>query len=265
MKIIPVLLFWAAILAGPAQAMNFENMAVAVRAGIDLDDKHRRDKDPASAADSRRRPRVFLLGSVTEARNGTKLEYPVDGVAIAAEVKRVLIAQGFRPVAVGEKPQTVLTVEYGMGRLPNPYSDENTASVDPTTGKLVRMHLDDKAYNNLSDSDIFTPWRDFSDDPNRRKAIQADQPQLIIQIRAWKYPPPPNPKKKPTMLWMTTMHVDDPEHRDLNQVYKVLLAQGAPYFDRHIDRGREVVVDTGIPEGQVKIGHIKVVDDKKRP
>ena len=30
------------------------------------------------------------------------------------------------------------------------------------------------------------------------------------------------------MLWMTTMNVDDPDHRDLNEIYRKMLAVGAP-------------------------------------
>ena len=239
-----------------------EMMNVMVRSGIDLADKQRRDQDPDYAREGSRRPRLFLLGSVREAKNGIKLTYDVDAVAIAAELKRKLIAQGFRPVGPGEVPQTVITAEFGMGRLPNPYSDENAETVMPD-GSRQRLHLDDKAYNNLSDSDRFTAWRDFSIDPTRQKAIVADFPQLIIQVRAWQYPPPADPKKKPVMLWMTTMHVDDPEHVNLNQIYKVLLAKGAPYFDQPIERGHEVVIDTGIPEGQVKIGKAEVVPERR--
>ncbi|MDB6094782.1 MAG: hypothetical protein JWM32_2344 [Verrucomicrobia bacterium] len=247
-------------LAGSVAAER--SMEVAVRSGIDMADKRKRDKDPAYARDGQRRPRVFLLGSVRESKDGIKLPYLVDAAAIAAELKRKLISQGFRPIRPGETPETVITAEYGMGRLPNPYSDENAGTIPLGGTRPERMHLDDKAYNNLSDSDILTEWRDLSLDPNRTKAVRADAPELIIQVRAWKYPPPANPKKKPTMLWMTTMHVDDPEHRNLNQIYKELLAKGSPYFDQHIERGHELILDTGIPEGTVKIGEPTVVQPK---
>ena len=42
-----------------------------------------------------------------------------------------------------------------------------------------------------------------------------------------------------------------------------MLATGAPYFDRHIDRESEVVVNTLLPEGHVNVGTPEVVTDPK--
>jgi hypothetical protein len=58
---------------------------------------------------------------------------------------------------------------------------------------------------------------------------------------------------------MTTMHVDDPDHRDLNEIAPKLLASGAPFFDRPIDREQEVVISRPVREGQVKVGTPEVV------
>ena len=80
-------------------------------------------------------------------------------------------------------------------------------------------------------------------------------------MKAWKYSP--DPKQKLKLLWMTTMEVDDPDHRDLNEIYQKLLAAGAPHFDHPIDREHEVVIDTAVPEGHVKVGRPEVIDDFK--
>jgi hypothetical protein len=62
---------------------------------------------------------------------------------------------------------------------------------------------------------------------------------------------------------MTTIYVDDPDHRDLNVIAEKMLATGAPYFDRHIDREKEVVINTALPEGHVKVGAPEVVPPSK--
>lgn len=58
---------------------------------------------------------------------------------------------------------------------------------------------------------------------------------------------------------MTTMHVDDPEHRDLNEISTKMLAAGVPYFDTHVARESEVVINTALPEGRVNVGTPEVV------
>ncbi len=105
----------------------------------------------------------------------------------------------------------------------------------------------------------------------RQGPMDTDRPEdkLFIQVRAWQYPPPADPKKMTKLLWITTMIVDDPDHRDLNLISEQMLAKGAFYFDRHINRDDDVVINTvsGFrgngppPEGQVKVGPVEVVKD----
>jgi hypothetical protein len=54
-------------------------------------------------------------------------------------------------------------------------------------------------------------------------------------------------------MWTTLMNVDDPDHRDLNGIYKEMFAAGAPYFDRAVEEA-EVDVYKPLPEGNVKVG-----------
>ena len=250
MKKIPSTLLAAGLLLAPAiRAQQDSGMAIdiAVRSGIDDAEKKKRDHDPAYAEDLARHARLFLLASVKPAPSVEKLVNPVNAIALARELKRQLIAQGFQPARTDQKPEIIITVEYGRGWLSNPYSNSDQ----------------DKTITNLSDSDSLVTWHKLSFSRLEERRQWADQEKLIIQVRAWKYPPPTGPKKKLTMLWMTTMHVDDPDHRDLGVLYPKLLAAGAPYFDRHIEREQEVVTTTEIPEGRVKVGPAEVIEDKK--
>jgi hypothetical protein len=63
---------------------------------------------------------------------------------------------------------------------------------------------------------------------------------------------------------MTTMFVDDPDHRDLNVIAAKMLEKGAPYFDRHIGREEEVIINTATAQGHVDVGPVEVVKDPKK-
>jgi len=173
---------------------------------------------------------------------------PVDAIAIAKELNRVLQAAGFHPAQRDQEPEIVIAVEYGRGYLPS-RSNHNNAG---------------QARNNLTDSDSLNPWQlpeTFFSLAEQVRELKTGEERLIIQIKAWKYAP--DPKQELVLLWMTTMGVDDPDHRDLNELYQKMLAAGAPYFDQPIDRGQEVVINTAVPEGQVKVGTPEVVRDSK--
>jgi hypothetical protein len=89
------------------------------------------------------------------------------------------------------------------------------------------------------------------------KVQAAQQEKLFIRVTAWKYPE--IPKEKPAELWKTTMVVDDPDHRDLNQITRQMLAAGADYFDRTIKDG-EVRVNSATPPGRVILGPTKILE-----
>ena len=60
---------------------------------------------------------------------------------------------------------------------------------------------------------------------------------------------------------ITTMIVDDPDHRDLNEVAAEMLAAGAPHFDTQIE---EEELDVNMTrEGRVNVGLPEVVDPLK--
>jgi hypothetical protein len=250
MKPLSVPLVAAVLLLTPlARAQeNTTSLDVGVRSGIDLNEHRKRKHDLNYAQDISRHQNIYLLASVMPHPSIGPLIREVNALAIAAELDRQLQAHGFKPVEPDQKPQIVITVEYGRGWLPNPYTDGDTG----------------KVHNNLTDSDKFHPWpvrEIFFSIGEEMKRQRADEEKLIIQVRAWRYTP--DPKAEPVMLWMTTMNVDDPDHRDLNEIYKKLLAAGAPHFDQPIDHDHEMVVSDEVPEGHVKVGTPEVVRDLK--
>ncbi len=248
----PPLLAWlaAALLFFPlARAQeNTTALDISVRSGIDMGEHHKRKHDLAYARDISKHLTIYLLASVSPHPSVAALIKEVNAIAIARELNRQLEAHGFKPVQPDQIPQIIITVEYGRGYLPNPYSDDDIG----------------KAHNNLTNSDKFHPWpvnEIFFSIGEEMKRQRADEEKLIIQVRAWRYSPDPN--TKPVMLWMTTMNVDDPDHRDLNEIYQQLLAAGAPHFDQPIDHDHEVIIRDEVPEGHVKVGPLEVVKDPK--
>ena len=66
------------------------------------------------------------------------------------------------------------------------------------------------------------------------------------------------------MMWVATMSVDDPDHRDLNTIYKEMLAAAAPYFDREVEEA-ELEIFKPLSEGSVRIGTPSVVEPPLAP
>jgi len=241
MKLSPYPLLAAALfLAQAARAQQPDLMAVTVRSGIDSADKDRREHDPAYAMETNR-ARLFFLAHVQEEKGARPLVRPVDAQALALEITRQLEAEGFHAVGPNQKPEIVVTAKYGRGFLPDPYSDIDR----------------DKQRTNLSNSDSLEIWPMHDSYVGlEEKRQRARHEKLIIQVRAWKYPPPPDPRKKEELLWMTTVYVSDPNHSDLNEFAHKMLIVAAPYFDHHIAREHEVVavlprhehVNVGSPE-----------------
>ena len=232
---------------------NSGPLHIGVRSGIDNAEKARRDKDPAYAAEDRQRLRRYFLASIKEMRTGGKLVKPADVKAIAGELGKVLQARGFRAVGPGEKPEIVLMVWYGRSLLLNPYLDpDKLAAGDFRRGQRGPPNLS----NSIPNTNVLT----HDTLVGLEAKVQAmNYEKLAIQESAIKYPPPSDPKKKPELLWETIMYADDPDHRDFDTILPALLANGAPYFDRHIDREGELKIDTSVPAGHVIVGTPEVV------
>jgi len=95
--------------------------------------------------------------------------------------------------------------------------------------------------------------KEFGHEANLQKASFE---KLFIRVTAWETPK--SADKKPRMLWKTIMVVDDPDHRDLNEVAATMLHAGAPMFDK-LQKTKEVLVNTTLPDGTVNVGTPEVV------
>lgn len=235
-----------------------EHMEIGVRSGIDKAEKKKRDQDASYAQDPSKRLRRYLLASVKEVKTGENLVKPVNARAIAAQLNQVLQQQGFRPVGREEEPEIIVTALYGRGMIINPY-------IDPDTLPVTDWRKGRRGPSNISDSVPVTPVLDHKSYVGLRdKTAALNYEKLAIQVSAWKYPPPADPKLKPEELWVTTMYADDADHRDLNEISEKLLETAAPYFDKHIDREKEVKVWAPLPEGRVKVGTPEVVPETQK-
>jgi hypothetical protein len=258
MKRILMSLGFVGALAISGHAQTAAGMEIGVRSGIDNTEKARRDQDPAYAEDDHKRLRLYLLASVKEMKTDEKLVKPGNARAIADELRKNLQKQGFRPVGPGEKPEIVLTVLYGRGMVLNPYLDPNSLPI----GDFRRgMRGPPNLSNSIPNTNVVT-HDSFVGLEAKTQALNYEK--LAIQVTAMKYPPPPDPKQKPVILWQTLMYSDDPDHRDLNVIMPQLLASGAPYFDKHIDREHEVKFFTDLPSGHVNVGPVEVVPEAKK-
>jgi hypothetical protein len=246
MKITPLRLLAATLLGALAARGQDGAFEVNVRSGVDLQEQARRVHDPAYAQTISQRGRRFFLARVSEEKNGLDLVKPVDAHALAKEVSRQLEAQGFHAVQGTEKPDIVITVKYGRGTLPNPYA----ASYEIGPGARLS--------NSGNATAVWGPLYDhFVGIEEKRQGAAYEK--LAIEVRAWKYPPPADPKETEELLWATTMCVDDPDHRDLNLVAAEMIAAGAAYFDRPIKQEDAISTWTHLPDGHVKVGTPEVV------
>lgn len=224
-----------------------KELTIGIRSGVDLKVQGRKERE-ANLADPSFQRATYVVVSVMKQPSPESLAGPVDARAIANKLMEVLDAQGFRRAQPGQKPDIVVTVKYGRGYLwPNPYSGEGGFTTDNLndSGKLVAR------------PPFFEPTTGLEE-----RVQRADLEKLIIQVIAWKYPPPADPKEEPKILWRTSMSVDDPDHRDLNQIAAKMLELAGPFFDREISEP-EVILSRPLPEGNVKLGPINVIEDPK--
>lgn len=176
---------------------------------------------------------------------------PVNEAALAHELRQTLAAHGYvEASAHGPKPEIVLMVDYGRGWLKNVYLGKASQSAG-VEGSATYLPTYSVSFEQLLDQK--TPGYE-------EKLQRADEEKLVIVVTAFKYPS--SPKEKPQRLWKTTMHVDDPEHRDLNVMMKEMFAAGGAYFGR-LNEGKEAEVWKPLPEGHVTLGETKVLEEVK--
>jgi hypothetical protein len=155
-----------------------------------------------------------------------------------------LHARGFTEITATQRPDVVLTVLYGRGWLRNPY---------------LKGAMMDEVSDSIPTSTIVQPEQALRQrEPGYETKVQdAQQEKLFIRVTAWKYPE--TPQEKPANLWKTTMVVDDPANRDLNQVLREMLMAGGAYFDRQIDT-EEIRINSETPEGRVILAPMKILE-----
>jgi hypothetical protein len=211
--------------------------------------------------------KIYAILVIQPTASLRKLVKPVKAADIRDELVNQLETHGYHHVQPGQKPEILLWVIYGRSWMPNPYFRDNI-NVD---NMGPENDVPDRDYDNPG-SMPSAPQGVVIENPNlaaelsiprnSHAATKLSLEKLFILVRAFKYPPPPDPKKKPEALWVATMYVDDPAHRDLNLVFKQMLEAGAPYFDQEI-KGQEVEILKNIPEGHVNVGTPEVVTPAK--
>jgi hypothetical protein len=195
--------------------------------------------------------KVYLIASLNEAPSAEKLVQPVDEAGLLAQLRQVLNSRGFRESGPGETPDVVLTLLYGRGHLRNPYlanidGDISSGSLAPTAGEsLLAAAVNPRLYEKRG-------WGAYE-----HKLMAAQKEKLFIRVTAWKFPG--DRKEKPAELWKTTMVVDEPDARDLNELYPKMLAAGAQFFDRHL-KEEEVTIDPS-KTGRVKLGPLNILEE----
>lgn len=189
--------------------------------------------------------KVYAIVSISEAPSPVKLVRPVKEGRLVRQLREALNSRGFTEIVAGQKPDVLLTVVYGRGYLRNPY----------LAGAMV-----DEISEGVTKSTIILPTQLILQRQAgyEEKIQEAQLEKLFICVSAWKYPE--SEDEKPASLWKTTMIVGGPHQYDLNQFTGAMLAAGADYFDRVINK-EEVQIKTPVPEGSVTIGPLKVIDD----
>lgn len=250
----------ALLLAVIARAQSASELDVGVRTQLDRNKKlpDGRRAHELHAAVEHGKIYGFLLMQPVNSRE--PLVKPVDKQIILRELTRQLEAHGYHHVALNQKPEILLTVIYGRSWLPNPYYIENI-DVDNMGPEEIPFAQEIQDKNTGVAMDNPQMLARLMEAGGRSKATKAAYEKLFIIVRAWRYPA--HPKDKPEVLWVTTMLVDDPDHRDLNVLAASMLEAGAPYFDREI-KGEEVDVYKPLPEGHVKLGTPEVVEPKAK-
>lgn len=191
--------------------------------------------------------KVYAIVKVDQIKSEYELVKPVNEPALVALVLRELDRNGFREFNRGERPEILLTVSYGRARLHNPYyrgmgpllAQDQSLPTSILSGMMGMMQLMDQKGNGYE-----------------MRMQKSQYETLNIRITAWAYPS--GKKSGPKMLWKTYMAVDDPDHRDLNAVAAEMLAAGAPYFDKQIDKP-EAEVFRPLPDTHVNVGTPEVV------
>lgn len=231
-------------LASSALAGELSHLRIAVRSEVD------RPFKGWGKAPLKSHGKVYYIMYIKLGNPGPggarELIKPVDEMLLRKLLVAQLAKQGFREMKPNEKPDILLTVMYGRGFLDNPYMDG--------------QRVDNDGVVNISAGDSTDHVAKARSSIYQAKLQNARLEKLFINITAWAYPDTTKKKQKPKMLWKTTVLVDEPAHRDLNQFMEKMLATAAPHFDHPIE-DEEAIIQTKFPEGYVRVGEAKEVPE----
>ncbi|MFI5357627.1 MAG: hypothetical protein ACHQ4G_09850 [Opitutales bacterium] len=239
-----------ALLGASASARAYTKDALNINVQSSVEEPVGKGSPPQAAAHGK----VYFLAPPLEERSTLKLIKPVDPKLMETEVRKVLQARGFRPAVKGDTPDMTITVLYGRGWVHNPYASPDEVSDNSVPGAWTTREV-----AKLDASGAYVPFSSILED----KRTNANQEKLVIIVTAWTWDVPAMKKHKAKRLWRTMVYLDDPDHRDLNQVTPQLLAVAADYFDRET-KGPEDELTKPLPEGHVDIGTPRVTEQPAR-
>ncbi len=195
--------------------------------------------------------KLYAIVAISELPAEEKLVQPVDEGNLLRLLRLELTKRGFVEITPKQQPEILLTVTYGRGFIRNPYQDDVMVN-DSSSPPVVTIQ------GAFPTQLIRQKEKDFEE-----KLQTANFEKLFIRVTAWKFPEKKagdtsGKKIKPYQLWKTVIVTDDPDHRDLNQFLEKMLAAGANFFDRKMEKEEVQIVDT-LPEGKVTVGEITVL------
>lgn len=197
--------------------------------------------------------RTYTLVYMQERKSALPLLKPVAPESVAKVLVAEMKKQGFEALPMEEKPELLLGATYGRAYVKNPYYKDNIAF-----GKTLSLV-------GVSGLEYFARMK--AETGFREKVQDADNEKLFIRIIAWENPrarsdyKPGDEGKKLHEVWRTTVLINDPDNRDLNEFLEKMLAAAAPLFDHKV-KDEEEIVNTSLPEGYVRLGEAKEVPDK---
>lgn len=231
--------------AGGLPAQN--TLDIGVRASIEQP-KWKRPKPGTIPEADATQGRIFILAAPERIHSLEKLVRPVDTQRLIEPLWHELMAHGFQPAAPGQTPDIVVMLHYGRGYLRNPYFADYASFVDESTS--------------VPTITVTGPPIKSMQPGIEEKKQRAQYEKLVLVVTAWQYAKPEAGKKhKAKRLWRTTILVDDPDHRDLNELSAQMLKAGAGYFNREVED--EAEIHEPLRQGRVELG--EPVEVKREP
>jgi hypothetical protein len=212
---------------------------------------------------------TFAMVPAVEVASPEKLVRPVGASTLQGVYEMLqekLEAQGYVGVHDPVHPEVLITIQYGRGYLPNPYTvGASTASM--SAGALAAgasggrsegtSKMSGDSGPTVSQRGEMNQMRRF--EPNYESKMQfAGREKLFFTIAAWNFASMQKGAKR-VRYWTTTVLVDDPDHRDLNGIYAQMIAASAAFFNRRIDK-EEIEVSAKIRDGRVEVGIPRIVE-----